>query len=280
MNPATEIYYWPRRFVMRSSDFVQGKAYQRITTTLIAATSGQLEVATADRGTVRCEAIVLGPRAKRLALRIAGPVGYLIEAEPLSVEHQGLMQLLAGRPSEVLERPAAERLQAVLAAAPAEPLSDAEAAALHREAIVSVCPLPEAVHCEPRVAGVLRYLEQAMLDEISIAALARQAGLSESRLRSLARKHLGCSLSQYVRWLAAWKIALYWQPEMTLTDAAHAAGFHDLAHASRTVNDMFGMSPSRVLRSDAVRLQPCFEPGAAAGVSYKRPEQDDPGLKA
>jgi len=35
---------------------------------------------------------------------------------------------------------------------------------------------------------------------------------------------------------------------MTLTQAAHEAGFSDTAHLSRTFMDMFGVNPSTVLK--------------------------------
>ena len=42
-----------------------------------------------------------------------------------------------------------------------------------------------------------------------------------------------------------------------------AAGFHDLPHANRTANQMFGLSPSRALDSERVLLVPCAEPIAS-----------------
>ncbi len=248
---------------MRSRDFVQSRPYRRITTTLIAVPEGELMVRTADQGEIRCQAIVLGPSAQRQALRLGEPGGFLIEAEPLSAGHAGLLRLLAGRPSAVLAGERLKALQAQLVSLPSGRLSPAEARALHQEAIALVAGPLRPIPCEPRVAQVLSWLEEALLEEVSIAALARQAGLSESRLRALVRKQLGCSLSQYVRWLAAWRIMLSWQPGTTLTDAAHAAGFHDLAHANHAFNDMFGVSPSRMTRPEAVSLISCAELSAS-----------------
>lgn len=262
MNPPTEIYYWPRRFLMRSRDFLQSRPYRRITTTLIAAPAGDLLVRTADQGELRCQAIVLGPAAQRQALQLGPSVSFLFEAEPRSPEQAGLLRLLAGQPSRVLEGDRLAALCERLAAVPAERLSPEQARKLHQEAIAKVASPPPNLDCEPRIARILGWLEDALLEEVSIAALASRAELSESRLRALVRKQLGCSLSQYVRWLAAWKIMGSWHPGITLTDAAHAAGFHDLAHANHAFNDMFGVSPSRVIRPDAVNLINCSPPRA------------------
>ncbi len=267
MHGPTQIYYWPRSFLLRSRDFVQNKPYQRISTTLIVSLDGDLELETQHGGRLHCAGIVLGPTARRLFLRICNGSAYMIEAEPLSPEHQALMDYLSHQPARSLSSATLQRLRAVLVPHEStDRLSPELARQLHREAVNSIQALPAAACCDARLREAIAQVEHLALDEVSIAVLAGRVGLSESRLRSLSRKTLGCSLSQYVRWLAAWKIAAYWQPDMTLTDAAHAAGFHDLAHANHAFNQMFGMSPTRVVRSPAVVLMPCFEPLALAGV--------------
>lgn len=266
MHRTTEIYYWPRSFLMRTRDFVQSKPYQRITTTLIAAPQGDLRVQTEDRGKIECAGIVLGPSARRLALELRGGAGFLIEAEPRSEEHRALMAYLQHSPSKLLDEAALARLLPVLDAHARPTLDAARARQLHRLAISAVHVPPPASAPDSRIVQVLDHLERASLDEVLLSELARQVGLSESRLRSLARKHLGCNLSQYMRWLAAWKIAMVWRPGLTLTDAAHAAGFHDLSHANHAFNEMFGMSPSRVVRSDEVSLVNCAEESSSMSV--------------
>src|SRR5205823_8463557 len=103
-----------------------------------------------------------------------------------------------------------------------------------------------AVARDARVARVMELVEASPFGGVSVAALAREVGLSESRLRDLFRRDLGCRLSQYMRWVAAWKAVGLWQQGMKFTDVAHAVGFHDLAHADHAFTEIFGLSPSEV----------------------------------
>lgn len=254
----TTIYYWPRNFLLRSTDFTQSKPYQRISTTLIVALQGRFHIQTQDLGTVSAEAVVLGPAARRMALHISGDCVCLLDVAPATAAHAGLMSLLRRQPSRILDSTACASARQVLAPL-GEPAKRDPALlrTLHARAIAAVAPLPQAYALDERIAAVIHALEAVSLDEVRIGQLAALAGVSESRLRSLMRGELGCNLSQYLRWLAAWKAALHLQPGMTLTDAAHAAGFHDLAHANHTINEMFGLSPSRVLCPQRVRLIRC-----------------------
>lgn len=77
-----------------------------------------------------------------------------------------------------------------------------------------------------------------------IARAAHAAGLSEPRLRALAKNLLGVSLSQWLLWrkleLAATAIAA----GLPLAAAAAEGGFADQAHLSRTMRGMFGVTPT------------------------------------
>jgi AraC-like DNA-binding protein len=103
-------------------------------------------------------------------------------------------------------------------------------------------PRPATLH--PRIIQVLQLIEEHPLRAVSPGALAEQSNISASRLRHLFRKEIGCSLSQYLRWNALWTAALRWSPGEPWAMHAKTAGFHDLAHFSRTFIEMFGMRPS------------------------------------
>ena len=94
-------------------------------------------------------------------------------------------------------------------------------------------------------------------EAIRAARLGREVGLSDSRLRDLFRKDLGCRLSQYMRWVAAWKAVSLWQQGMKFTDVAHAVGFHDLAHADHAFTEIFGLAPSEVTDARRMMLHKC-----------------------
>lgn len=103
----------------------------------------------------------------------------------------------------------------------------------------------------------MELVEQLPFDALSVAMLARDVGLSDSRLRDLFKKAMGCRLSQYMRWIAAWKAVSLWREGMKFTDVALAAGFHDLAHADHAFAEIFGLSPSEITDTRWMSFHKC-----------------------
>lgn len=105
---------------------------------------------------------------------------------------------------------------------------------------------PRRVH--PRVRRLLRLLrttdpgEEAA--ETSLEALARAVDLSPGRLMHAFTESLGIPLRPYLAWLRLQRAAGAIVSGRPLADAAHAAGFADAAHMTRTFRRMFGVPPS------------------------------------
>lgn len=259
MPAATQIYYWPREFVLRSHGLVQARSYRRASISVLVTTDQAFTIEVEGLGALQTSGVVLGPQARRSGLRFVADsfqhAGWLVDIAPGSVAHYRLLAWLQHQPAREMDADSLNRMQALL-----RPLRDlaeldlAAAQALHHNLLTCLLPEASPVRRDERVLQVLDLLDAAALDEMAIAPLAQHVGLSESRLRGLVRRELGCNLAQYARWAAAWKTILHWQPGRTLTDAAHAAGFHDLAHANHAANDLFGLSPSRALNHSQVAL--------------------------
>ncbi|MBP7703692.1 MAG: helix-turn-helix transcriptional regulator [Caulobacter sp.] len=94
---------------------------------------------------------------------------------------------------------------------------------------------------DPRIGRVLTRLATA--PTVSIADAARECGLSESRLRELAREQLGLPLSTWLVWRKLERAAQEMAAGASLADAAIAGGFADQAHCARTMRRMFGVTP-------------------------------------
>src|SRR5262249_32715353 len=105
-------------------------------------------------------------------------------------------------------------------------------------------------HLDPAIEQVLDRLKREVLSPPTAAQLARTAGLSEGRLLHLFSDEVGVPLRRYILWLRLRQVIYAWALTRSLTDAAHAAGFADSAHLSRTFRSMYGIRPSDVLRSD------------------------------
>ncbi len=110
------------------------------------------------------------------------------------------------------------------------------------DALVSVSD--EAVALDPRVAHALELLRAVPERRIKITELAGAVGLSPSRLAHLFRSHTGLAIRRYLLWLRLGDALRELSGSGSLTVAAHAAGFADSAHFTRTFRRMLGLMPS------------------------------------
>ena len=85
----------------------------------------------------------------------------------------------------------------------------------------------------------------------SLIALAKIAGLSSSRFMHVFTKDVGIPLRPYLRWLKLERAAAAIARSASLTESAHAAGFADGAHLTRSFRAMFGTTPTALRRSHA-----------------------------
>jgi AraC-like DNA-binding protein len=114
--------------------------------------------------------------------------------------------------------------------------------------------LPRRALIDPRVERALSALDQQLAGKVSAQALAETAHLSLSQLERLFTHQLGVPVRRLVLWRrlrVAVQLALGGSP---LTEAAHAAGFADSAHFSRTMKQLFGVTAGASLRQLDVRL--------------------------
>ena len=174
---------------------------------------------------------------------------------PFTVELSGqrhtVRQLLIAsqQPHAILDAPApvltvyAEPLRLSVAAlrkavASADP--DSMAAALQAQ--------PWSILPEPRLQRALMEVDALLSGKVSAAAVAEAAHLSLSQLERLFTAQLGLPVRRLVLWrrlrLAIRLILL----GSNLTQAAHAAGFADAAHFSRTMRSLFGVRADHSLR--------------------------------
>ena len=104
----------------------------------------------------------------------------------------------------------------------------------------------QAAPTDPRVARACKLLaaaRRAPLEEIAAGV-----SLSASRLSHLFRAELGLPPRRYQLWLRLRDAIGELQNGCSVTEAAHAAGFADVAHLSRTFRRMLGFTPSTLLQ--------------------------------
>lgn len=82
--------------------------------------------------------------------------------------------------------------------------------------------------------------------DVRLEAVAREAGVSASRLAHLFSAEVGTPMRPYILWLRLQRAARSMAAGGMITDAAHDAGFADGAHLARVCRRMFGIAPSQL----------------------------------
>jgi AraC-like DNA-binding protein len=101
---------------------------------------------------------------------------------------------------------------------------------------------------DERTIATINFIHSNINKTIKLQDIATYVGLSEDRLRHLFSEQIGIPITSYILWSRI-KVALreMLKPGVTLSNAAHRAGFSDHAHFTRTFKRMFGVPPSLLL---------------------------------
>lgn len=100
---------------------------------------------------------------------------------------------------------------------------------------------------DSRILRALERIHRADATRLSIDEVARSVFLSPSRFAHLFRDEVGLPFRRYLLWRKLTRSLLVAGRGNTLTAAAHAGGFADSAHLTRTCYQMFGIAPSILL---------------------------------
>ncbi|MBU8895542.1 AraC family transcriptional regulator [Corallococcus sp. M34] len=199
-------------------------------------------------------AVLVGPDVTH-ALDARGSELLLFFVEPESQDGERLLGALAGQPVRTFDAAQRDALLGELAAP--GPLAPEAVSRWMRATVDALAAQPHAAprRMHPRVRRLLRALRrEPPPEDTSLEALARIAGLSPGRLMHAFTESVGVPPRPYLLWLrlqrAAGAIAAGLPPGV----AAHAAGFSDAAHLTRTFQRMYGAPPS-VLRERSPHVQ-------------------------
>ena len=177
----------------------------------------------------------------------AGKVHYgaTLFVEPETREGRVLTErYLRGGIANVSRAHASEALRALLAAARAERGRDSLAE--HARGVVAALTQQSepAAASDERILRAVKYVNEHLQAPLTLNQVAGVAFLSPSRFRHLFMEQTGMGLRQYILWR---RFVSVWEHRMngvSLSEAAHAAGFADSAHLTRTSRRMFGVPPS------------------------------------
>jgi AraC-like DNA-binding protein len=102
-----------------------------------------------------------------------------------------------------------------------------------------LAPAPRAP--DSRFEAMLSFVAENLEGKISLREVARHVNLSPTRASHLFVEHAGLPLKTYLLWRRLTRAVEAYSDGALLTEAAHAAGFADSAHFSRTFRRMFGL---------------------------------------
>jgi len=109
-------------------------------------------------------------------------------------------------------------------------------------------PSPDA-----RVVSMIAYARTHLDNRLTLASAAQQVCLSPSRASHLFVAQTGLAFKSYILWLRLETAVALYADGLSLTEAAHQAGFADSAHFSRTFRRTFGL-PAAALRLEGPAL--------------------------
>lgn len=126
--------------------------------------------------------------------------------------------------------------------------SAAEAARLITDVVHSLCEGPPPLRpIDERVARALEWIRGREVRGLSLESVAREVFLSPSRFAHLFTDEVGLPFRRYLLWRKLNRAMEEFGRGSTLSAAAHAAGFSDSAHLTRTFYQMFGIPPTVML---------------------------------
>lgn len=170
-----------------------------------------------------------------------------------SAEARVLSQHLEGQVACPLDREVPE-LRAILQTALAAPSPSVLRLLRVRMAEVLGCPTSTTSEGDPAVLSAEALLAGHLQDRLPIRELARKVGLRQRELSARFQRETGLTIRRYVLWLRLKAAVSSLAERRTLTEAAHAAGFADAAHLSRTFVEMFGVPPSESIAASRLQL--------------------------
>ncbi|MEO6392971.1 MAG: AraC family transcriptional regulator [Pyrinomonadaceae bacterium] len=105
---------------------------------------------------------------------------------------------------------------------------------------------------DPRVSQGIDWIRTGRERGISVGEIATGVELSESRFSHLFTEHIRVPVRRYLLWLRLRDALHMLAGGGSLTDTAHAAGFADSAHLTRTFRAALGITPSALVKESTL----------------------------
>ena len=229
-----QLYVWPRRLLVIGPSHASG-VHRHHAAQIACGLDGPVAYESSREGTRQGDVVLIPPDAPHSHAAFGAAAVLYLDAESTEWhafpgrDAAGLVALPFDPALRTLARQAAG-LDAAAAQAFADRL-------LHTNS-------PRRAEEDALVAQVCDLVRQGLEGRITLASLACAVHRSPSRLAHRFSETMGLPLRRYVLWCRLRAAAEAAMRGASLTDAAHAAGFADSAHLSRTFRATFGIAPS------------------------------------
>lgn len=258
VNWSARWYLWDGGFLAigRSTGVVPPHAHHAVQ--IAFGVGGEVAVRDSAGRWQNCAGVIIRPNVEH-SFDGNGVVGALLFVEPDSREGHWLQASLV---SDITIVPAA-RLEACLGeirAMAESPLEAMDPGELVRHCVRALCAgAPPLRRLDARVARVLAAIRSADDLRITLEEAAAMAFLSPGRFAHLFTEHVGLPFRRYVLWRKLTRGMVGVGRGLNLAEAAHAAGFADGAHMTRTCTQMFGIPPSVMMRGEFFEIPSPFD---------------------
>lgn len=212
---------------------------------VVLALEGQVTLSGSDaHSVVACTVAIIPPDTEHRVV-VGCPSALMLYVDPDGIEGRRLRGLEIGRDAPATWQLAGNAMrQYGSLASPRDWTTAQQRRTLMLEALIGPGRRPQA--CHPALVRAVRELPRRLDHSLRLGTLARELGISESRLGHLFGEELGLPFRTYVAWLRVRAAAGAVQAGSTLAAAAYSAGFADAAHLTRTFRRMFGIVPSHL----------------------------------
>lgn len=187
-----------------------------------------------------------------------GSTGAMLFVDPESAEGAWLQSALT---QEITLVPDA-RLQSSIEALRTfweRPLEALPIGELIRHCVFALCPGgPPTRKLDRRIGTVLKAVRESEGLRLSLEEAAELVHLSPGRFAHLFKDELGLPFRRYMLWRKVTRAMVSIGKERTLAAAAQKGDFADAAHLTRTFQQMFGISPSVLMRGEFFEIPSPF----------------------
>lgn len=246
------LYLWESRLLWATEES-EHEPHAHLSTAIFLSLDGPFELQVGERSYSDVEAVVVRGNVLR-SLRAPHP-NLQFNIEPDMPDHAPLRAALGDADAVKIPASTYEHLRPRLREALARPLACTEAYRLFDDVLeaVTAAHQQDAPPLDPRVAAVTRRLREELPERAEVSKLAADLDVSASWLMHLFKKELGLPIRQYLRYLKIRKAACLVAAGWPLAEMSVAAGFSDQAHATRTVQRTYGLTPSHFSGSTYIR---------------------------